>query len=80
MLEYVAISFSRGLPNTGIEPGSHALQADSLPTEYQGIPYIFSIENKTCDTDDPCINGQQCNTLKFYYLIPANIYSSRLCI
>ena len=33
MLKCVAFPFSRGLPNTGIEPGSPALQADSLPTE-----------------------------------------------
>ena len=26
------------LPNPGIEPGSPALQADTLPTEYQGSP------------------------------------------
>ena len=26
------------LPNPGIEPGSPALQADSLPTELQGSP------------------------------------------
>ena len=26
------------LPNSGIEPGSHALQADSLPTEPSGKP------------------------------------------
>ena len=28
------------LPNPGIEPGSPALQADSLPTELQGSPYL----------------------------------------
>ena len=28
------------LPNPGIEPGSPALQADSLPLSYQGSPYI----------------------------------------
>ena len=31
--EWVAVLFSRGLPNSGIEPRSPALQADSLPTE-----------------------------------------------
>ena len=36
ILEWVAISFSGDLPNPGIEPGSPALQADSLPTELQG--------------------------------------------
>jgi len=33
ILEQVAISFSRDLPNPGIEPRSPALQADSLPAE-----------------------------------------------
>ena len=35
MLEWFAISFCRGLP----EPGSPALQADSLPTEQPGSQY-----------------------------------------
>ena len=30
------------LPNPGIEPGSPALQADSLPTELQGKPFSLS--------------------------------------
>ena len=33
ILERVAISFSRDLPDPGIEPRSPALQADSLPAE-----------------------------------------------
>ena len=33
ILEWVAYPFSEDLPNPGIEPGSPALQADSLPTE-----------------------------------------------
>ena len=32
-LEWVAISYSRDLPNPGIEPRSPALQADALPSE-----------------------------------------------
>ena len=36
MLEWVAIPFSGDLPNPGVEPGSPALQADSLPTEPPG--------------------------------------------
>ena len=35
--EWVAIPFSRDLPDPGIEPGSPALQADSLPSEPPGI-------------------------------------------
>ena len=38
ILEWVAISFSRGLPDPGIEPRSPALQAVSLPTELPRKP------------------------------------------
>ena len=33
------------LPNPGIEPGSPALQADSLPTKLQGKPVYSSLTN-----------------------------------
>ena len=36
ILECVAISFSRGLPDPEIEPGSPALQADSLLLSHWG--------------------------------------------
>ena len=36
ILEWVAIPFSRDLPDPGIEPGSPTLQADYLPSEPQG--------------------------------------------
>ena len=36
VLEWVAISFSRGSSQLRIKPGSPALQAYSLPTELQG--------------------------------------------
>ena len=38
ILEWVAIAFSRDLPDTGIKPGSPALQADSTPTELLANP------------------------------------------
>ena len=38
ILEWVAISFSRDLPNPGIEPGSPALQTDALLSELLGTP------------------------------------------
>ena len=38
ILEWVAFPFSRGLPNPGIKPRSHALQVDSLPAKPQGKP------------------------------------------
>ena len=37
----VASPFSRDLPDPGIEPGSPALQADSLPSEPPGKPHIY---------------------------------------
>ena len=36
VLEWVAISFSRGSPDPGIEPGSPAFQADALASEPPG--------------------------------------------
>ena len=44
ILEWVAIPFSRDLPNPGIDPRSPALQEDSLPVEPHGKPpdtYFF---------------------------------------
>ena len=38
ILEWVAFPFSRDLPNSGTEPRSPALQADSLPAEPPGKP------------------------------------------
>ena len=38
ILEWVVFTFSRGLPNTGMEPRSPALQTDSLLAEPQGKP------------------------------------------
>ena len=35
-MEWFAISIPGDLPDLGIEPGSPALQADSLPTELAG--------------------------------------------
>ena len=44
VLEWAAISFSRGSPNPGTEPASPmspALQADSLPSEPSGKPFTM---------------------------------------
>ena len=45
ILEWVAICFSRASPDPGIEPRSPALQADSLPSELAGKPFL-----RTCQT------------------------------
>ena len=42
ILEWVTVSFSRDLPDPGIEPGSPALQADSLLTELQREPHLYN--------------------------------------
>ena len=39
ILEWIAIPFSRGSPEPGIELTSPALQADSLPSKPPGKPY-----------------------------------------
>ena len=36
-----------GLPNPGIEPGSPALWADSLPTELQGKPGVWQLASSS---------------------------------
>ena len=46
-LEWVAISFSRGSPNPGIEPRSPTLQAGSLPAEPPGKPKALIILSLT---------------------------------
>ena len=51
ILEWVAIPFSRGYSDPRIEPGSPALQADSLPSEPPGRPN--SILHK-CNYFDLC--------------------------
>ena len=43
LLEWVAISFSRDLPNPGIEPGSPTLQAKSLPTDHIVCALTYSL-------------------------------------
>ena len=44
ILEWVAVPFSRGSSNPGMEPRSPALQADSLPSEPPGKPIVQLIQ------------------------------------
>ena len=46
VLEWVAIVFSRGLPNPGIEPGSPALEAGALTSGPPGKPHIYIYTHK----------------------------------
>ena len=46
VLEWIAISFSRGSSNPGIETGASALEADTLPSEPPGkssIMYVYTV-------------------------------------
>ena len=43
IVEWVAIPFSRDLPNPGMEPRSPTLQVDSLPSEPPGKPLLKDI-------------------------------------
>ena len=51
-----------GLPNPGIEPGSPALQADSLPTELSGKPTNETGKSKL----------QQVYKMEYYTVIKIN--------
>ena len=55
MLEWIAISFSRGSSDPGIKPGSPALQADALPSEPPGKPKVHG---------DQLFNGKDVNCAK----------------
>ena len=52
ILEWVAISLSRSLPNSGIEPRSLALQADSLLSEPPGkaLCKFITFQIHVCNT------------------------------
>ena len=41
LLEWVALPSPGNLPDPGIEPGSPALQVDSLPSELPGKPKFY---------------------------------------
>ena len=55
-LEWVAISFSTGLPNPGIEPSSPTLLADSLQFE---PPLTCSLSTKSRPEIHPGFAGQE---------------------
>ena len=65
MLEWIAISFSRDLPDPGIEPGSPALQADALPSEPPGKPSISETVRccfgalKSSSTSSLCLSAEK---------------------
>ena len=78
ILEWVAIPFSRDVPNPGTEPKSAALQADSLLSEPTGKPQdsVFSLlmakvqsllqELRFCKTQEKKKRELNNRTNKFY--------------
>ena len=83
VLGSLAISFSRGLPDSGIEPCSPTLQADALPSEPLGKPihtYIYThththIHTHSCSYSFPSLFiwdiecSSMCYTLEPYFSI-----------
>ena len=67
ILEWVAISFSRDLPDPGIEPGSPELQADSLPSGLIGKP------QKWKSVSPVQLFATQARTLECFFTSPADI-------
>ena len=47
ILKWVAYPFCGDLPNPGNEPGSPALQEDSLPTELSGKPKLLNYQRSS---------------------------------
>jgi len=56
ILEWVAIPFSKILPNPGIKPGSPVLQADSLPSE---LPRLYNKRQMLYVTKFPNYNTME---------------------
>ena len=68
ILEWVAISYSRGSPNPEIEPESPALKPDSLPSEPPGKPCIThrgTVFPPTCKT---AVAGKRMLLQRYRYL------------
>ena len=72
ILEWVAISFSRDLPDPGIEPRSPALQADALTSEPPGKPLGASKHIPAKDTTRQLVRPL------LYFLNAFHLYSSEL--
>ena len=70
ILEWAAISFSRDLPDPGMEPWSPTLQADSLLSEPPGKPQIIiqNLKHKTFDIPSDVVH-----LLVMKYVILTNV-------
>ena len=74
VLEWVTMSFSRGLPEPGIDPRSLALQADSLLSEPPGSPIkvIIHAYSSTLSQNFPVVFYQK-SLCREYYFTPLKI-------
>ena len=59
---------SGDLPNPGIEVGSPALQADSLPTEVQGKLCAVIMQNERQGSEIISLVSQKCIIIIFFFL------------
>ena len=67
ILEWVAIPFSRDLPNPGIKPGSSALQADPLPSEPPKVPKYYTYIIKSLGSEEGSDKVMYMKTLRQYF-------------
>ena len=73
-LEWVAMTSFRGSPDTGTEPRSPALQADSLPSELPGKPcYSATLLNLFIRSKILCV----CVILRISYMLDYGICEQR---
>ena len=85
ILEWVATSFPRSLPDPGIKPTSSALQVDSLPSEPPGKPpnevlRLLQLHTKTSqiDVETTCQDVQVSPVLSLSFLA-LSCYSTYIC-
>ena len=83
ILEWVDISFSRDLPHLGTEPGSSALQADSLLSEPQRNPYTKREREKNPIQPwkgEPAIGNNMDGSWGHFIKLKSNSVWSHLCV
>ena len=82
ILEWVAISFSRGLPNPGIKLRSPTLQADALTSEPPGKPNSNMLNRNLMDMPFLKIGGYKIKVTTFkginYFILKRNSRNSKV--
>ena len=72
ILQWVAIPFSRDLPDPGIEPGSPALQADSIPSEVPAVhrTYRKPLEPGQLKASQGCLSSPRASPTLSSFFFP----------